>query len=86
MVSLPMLNPPLPLTTKSYAGIIVCRFLAGFAGGPCIVLIEGTFADIWSAETTNTYYGFLGTAQYVGAGLGKLPPSALWEVLHTDTV
>jgi MFS family permease len=50
----------------------ICRFLAGFAGGPCLVLIEGTFADIWSAETTNTYYAFLGTAAYIGAACGPI--------------
>ena len=48
------------------------RFFAGLFGGPCVVNIEGTFADIWSAKTTNTYYAFLGTAQFFGAGLGPL--------------
>ena len=37
-----------------------------------VVNIEGTFADIWSARTTNTYYAFLGTAQFFGVGLGPL--------------
>lgn len=37
-----------------------------------VVNIEGTFADIWSARTTNTYYAFLGTAQFFGFGLGPL--------------
>lgn len=58
--------------SKSFAAVAVCRFLAGFAGGPCLVLIEGTFADIWNAETTNTYYAFLGTAAYVGAASGPI--------------
>ena len=56
----------------TFAGVAVLRFLAGFFGGPCLVLIEGTFADIWSAKTTNTYYAFLGTAQFFGAALGAL--------------
>ena len=51
---------------------MVLRFFAGLFGGPCVVNIEGTFADIWSAETTNTYYAFQGTAQFIGAGLGPL--------------
>ena len=34
--------------------------------------IEGTFADIWSAKTTNTYYAIQGTAQFVGTALGPL--------------
>lgn len=37
-----------------------------------VVNIEGTFADMWSAKTTNTYYAFLGTAQFFGVGLGPL--------------
>lgn len=58
--------------SRTFAGVAVCRFLAGVAGGPCLVLIEGTFADIWSAETTNTYYAFLGTAAYIGAACGPI--------------
>lgn len=58
--------------SHSFAGVAVCRFLAGLTGGPCLVLIEGTFADIWSAETTNTYYAFLGTAAYIGAACGPI--------------
>ncbi|TKA63108.1 hypothetical protein B0A55_10628 [Friedmanniomyces simplex] len=58
--------------SHSLAGVLVCRFFAGLTGGPCLVLIEGTFADMWSAEMTNTYYAFLGTAAYFGASLGPL--------------
>jgi DHA1 family multidrug resistance protein-like MFS transporter len=57
---------------QTFAGVAICRFFAGFAGGPCLVLIEGNFADIWSAETTNTYYAFLGTAAYIGAACGPI--------------
>lgn len=58
--------------SRSFAGVAICRFFAGFFAGPCLVLIEGTFADIWSAETTNTYYAFLGTAAYIGAACGPI--------------
>lgn len=75
--------------SPSFASLAVCRFLAGLAGGPCLVLIEGTFgesdfgmhlehtltqyaADVWSAETTNTYYAFLGCASYFGAASGPV--------------
>lgn len=57
---------------RTFAGVSICRFFAGSAEGPCFVLIEGTFADIWSAETTNTYYAFLGTAAYIGAACGPV--------------
>ena len=56
--------------SQSFAALAVCRFFAGLTGGPCLVLIEGTFADIWSADTTNTYYAFLGAASYFGAASG----------------
>ena len=58
--------------SQNYASLVICRFFAGLTGGPCLVLIEGTFADIWSAETTNTYYAFLGCASYFGAASGPL--------------
>jgi DHA1 family multidrug resistance protein-like MFS transporter len=58
--------------SQSYTSLSICRFCAGFAGGPCLVLIEGTFADIWDAETTNTYYAFLGVASYYGAASGPI--------------
>lgn len=58
--------------SKSFAAVAVCQFLAGFAGGPCLMLIEGTFADIWNAETTNTYYAFLSTTAYIGIASGPI--------------
>lgn len=51
--------------------LLAFRFLAGFLGGPVLVLIEGTFADIWSAERTVTYYAFLAPASYLGAAFGE---------------
>jgi MFS transporter, DHA1 family, multidrug resistance protein len=41
--------------SKSYPALAVTRFFAGFFGGPSVVLIEGTFADVWSAQFTSTY-------------------------------
>lgn len=56
--------------SKSFAALAVCRFFAGFFGGPCLVLIEGTFADVWSSHKTVTYYSVLSLASYIGAGCG----------------
>lgn len=64
-------------TSKSFAAVAVCRFFAGFFGGPCLVLIEGTFADVWSPHKTVTYYSVLSLASYVGAGCGKSSP---WDI------
>ena len=58
--------------SRSFAALAVCRFFAGFFGGPCLVLIEGTFADVWSAKTTVAYYSFLALASFIGAACGKL--------------
>jgi MFS transporter, DHA1 family, multidrug resistance protein len=60
--------------SQNFASVAVLRFFAGFFGGPCLVLIEGTFADIWSANTTNTYYAVLTTASYIGAACGMTIP------------
>ena len=56
--------------SKSFASLAVCRFFAGFFGGPCLVLIEGTFADVWAAEATGVYYAILAISSYVGTGCG----------------
>ena len=38
------------------------------------MLIEGTFADVWSANTTVVYYSFLALASFIGTACGKLHP------------
>ncbi|KAI4147259.1 MAG: hypothetical protein L6R39_003172 [Caloplaca ligustica] len=58
--------------SRSFGALATCRFFAGFFGGPCLVLIEGTFADVWSPRITVTYYSFLSLASYVGAGCAPL--------------
>lgn len=55
----------------SWTALASLRFYAGVFGGPCLVLIEGTYADMWSAATTGTYYAFTAAAANIGAGLGK---------------
>ena len=57
---------------KNFSTILAMRFFAGFFGGSPLVLIEGTYADLWSARTTVTYYSFLTLASYIGAACGKL--------------
>ncbi|MCJ1369237.1 hypothetical protein MMC20_000447 [Loxospora ochrophaea] len=58
--------------SRNFASLVICRFFAGLFGGPSLVLIEGTFADVWSASLTVTYYSFLGLASYIGAACGPL--------------
>ncbi|RDW66367.1 hypothetical protein BP6252_10002 [Coleophoma cylindrospora] len=58
--------------SKTYAALIVCRFFAGFFGGATLVLIEGTFADVWGQCVTSRYYSILTMASYIGAACGPL--------------
>ena len=48
------------------------RFFAVFFGGPTLVLIEGTFADVWSADVTVSYYSVLTLASFIGTACGPL--------------
>ncbi|KIW81321.1 hypothetical protein Z517_04346 [Fonsecaea pedrosoi CBS 271.37] len=69
---------------QSIGALAVLRFFAGLGGGPCLVLIEGTFADVWPARTTVTYYSGLTLASYLGAAfgpiiLGSIVPSTSWR-------
>lgn len=61
--------------------LLAFRFLAGLFGGPCVVLIEGTFADVWPAHKTVTYYSFLTLASYLGAASGMCDPHLFRTVL-----
>ncbi len=56
--------------SQNMASLAVCRFFAGFFGGPCLVLIEGTFADVWHTNVTVSYYAVLSLASFVGAATG----------------
>lgn len=56
--------------SRSFASLTVCRFFAGFFGGPSLVLIEGTYADVWHFKITGTHYSVLSLAPYIGAAAG----------------
>ncbi|GME55905.1 hypothetical protein M1834_005420 [Neofusicoccum parvum] len=58
--------------SRTFTQLAVCRFFAGFFGGPSAVQIEGTFADVWPAMFTPSYYVFLMCAQYFGASVGAM--------------
>lgn len=58
--------------SQTFASLAICRFFAGMTGAPCLVLIEGTFADVWAEEVTGTYYAVLAMASYIGAGAGMV--------------
>lgn len=55
----------------SIGSLCATRFFSGLLGGPIVVLIEGTYADIWPPQKTLTYYANLAWASYLGAACGK---------------
>jgi MFS family permease len=57
---------------KTIGQVLAIRFTAGLCAGPCAVLIEGTFADIWSANKTVSYYVFIALSQELGAAFGQV--------------
>lgn len=59
--------------SQTYTQLAICRFFAGLLGGSSAVQIEGTFADVWPALYTGSYYPFIACAQYFGAATGMLP-------------
>lgn len=72
LISLPLFSLFILGASRSpnFASLAICRFLAGLFGGPCLVLIEGTFADCWRGHTTVTYYSILSLSSYAGAACG----------------
>ncbi|KAJ3006921.1 hypothetical protein HKX48_009409 [Thoreauomyces humboldtii] len=56
--------------SRTLPELLAARFFAGLFAGPSLVLIEGSFADIWSADSTVSYYAVLTSASFVGAALG----------------
>lgn len=59
--------------SQNYTSLAVTRFFAGLCGGSAAVQIEGTFADVWPALYTSSYYVGLMCAQYFGAATGEWP-------------
>ena len=66
--------------SPTFLGVAYLRFLAGYAGGMVVVLLEGTLADMWSPQSTNTYYAVNVLAQMYGAGLGPIVAGFLLEI------
>lgn len=65
--------------SQNFATLAICRFLAGFFGGPIIVLIEGTFADVWEGKgATVTYYSALTLASFTGTACGRYSSLFTW--------
>jgi MFS transporter, DHA1 family, multidrug resistance protein len=72
--------------TTNFGTLLAFRFFAGLFGGPCLVLIEGTFADMWSAEWTVTYYSFLTLASFLGAAAGPIVGNMVLDTFDSSYV
>ena len=57
--------------SRTFVQLGVCRFFAGLLAGSNVVQIEGTYADVWPALYTSSYYVFIAGSQYFGAAVGK---------------
>ena len=58
--------------TRSYAGMLVSRFLLGCAGSTFSAMVGGILADIWITSERNTAMVLFTGATLVGTGLGPL--------------
>ena len=69
--------------SRTFVQLGVCRFFAGLLAGSNVVQIEGTYADVWPALYTSSYYVFIAGSQYFGAAVGKNQYFVPFEVTLT---
>ena len=58
--------------TPTFAGLLVCRFLAGCLGGPCVAITGGTTADLYPERTRADCMSALMMAGFLGSALGPV--------------
>jgi hypothetical protein len=56
--------------SKSFGGLLVCRLLAGMAGGPVLAVGAGTNADLFPPQTRAISSTFYVMAPFLGPALG----------------
>ena len=56
--------------SQSIAALCVCRFFAGFFGGPPLSVGAGTNADLWAAQLRATATSLFVLAPFLGPALG----------------
>jgi DHA1 family multidrug resistance protein-like MFS transporter len=72
---------------QNFATLAICRFLAGLSGGPIIVLIEGTFADVWEGKgATVSYYSVLTLASFIGTACGEYLETDISQFFRADGI
>lgn len=58
--------------TPSFAGLLVCRLLAGALGGPCVAITGGTVADMYSEKYRADAMSALMMSGFLGSALGPV--------------
>lgn len=63
--------------SKTFGGLLVCRLLAGMAGGPVLAVGAGTVADTTPTHNRAIASAFFIMAPFLGPALGTCPPWTL---------
>lgn len=72
--------------SKTFGGLLVCRLLAGMAGGPVLAVGAGTNADLFPPRTRAIASTFYVTAPFLGPALGTFKHNvALTRLGNADT-
>ncbi|WPH01414.1 Hypothetical protein R9X50_00425900 [Acrodontium crateriforme] len=58
--------------SKTFGGLLVCRFLAGAIGGPCLAIGAGTNADLFVLHKRAVPSALYIAAPFLGPGLGPV--------------
>lgn len=68
--------------TRSYAGMLVVRFIAGVGGSTFSTMVGGVVSDIYHTEDRNTPMALFSGAALFGTGLGPLVSGFVAQNLH----
>lgn len=68
--------------TRSYAGMLVVRFLAGVGGSTFSTMVGGVVSDIYHTEDRNTPMALFSGSALFGTGLGPLVSGFVAQNLH----
>lgn len=58
--------------SQSLTQLLVCRFFAGFSGGPVLAVGSGSNADLWSTNDRAVSVAFFLVAPFLGPALGPI--------------
>lgn len=65
--------------SRSLAGLLVCRFLAGAFGAAPVVLVSASYSDFWEPAQRGTAAAAYSTASFAGPTLGPIVGTFITE-------